>query len=162
MRRNCKNWRTRAQFRGDISATICPIATEQTRVWRESSRQSNGMSLLGLPRGTCDVNSTSENNMPLFDILICTGTRRLWDMNADWKLRLWYKNRFRYSIKILNGTEYLYFFSPRSPHEAGCCRGNQYFLRTARNEKYGFGQATPPAKQPFSPLHSINHATLIE
>ena len=63
----------------------------------------------------------------------------------------WYKNTFCYSSKILNGTGCLHFF-PRSAHDGGCCHGNQYFLRTARNEKYGVGQAAPLAKQARSPL----------
>ena len=37
-------------------------------------------------------------------------------------------------------------FSPKSAHDGRCCHGNQDFLRTARDEKYGVGQVTPPAK----------------
>ena len=44
IRKKLKKIRTLVRSREDISATIYPIATVQTRVWRESRRPANGMS----------------------------------------------------------------------------------------------------------------------
>ena len=69
MRRNWKDCWTRVQSRADISATM--YMTDRYRTDTSLMRivqAGEWNAVWGSPRGTCNVNSTSEHDMPVFDI----------------------------------------------------------------------------------------------